>query len=323
MAGHALWYRRFGAPEEVLTLEEHQPSPLAPGILRVAMHAAPINPSDLIPITGAYGHRVRPPLVAGYEGVGTVIAAGSGFEGWLGRRVLPLRSGGTWASVIDCDGALAVPVPDDIDDTVAARAYINPVAALLMLKGWPVAGRRVLLTAAGSNCAALLAHWARGAGARSVTGICRSPTHADRLQALGVGVLLADTDAEAVRTAASRANVVFDAVGGSLADAIMAAMPQDSAFVGYGLLSERAVTPGASGPALQRFHVRDHLARLSTDGWHGLFDEIWPLLRQTTLPSTRSFPLADWQSALAFFRTAGRQEKPLLLMRRGDRCYST
>ncbi|MGR6431501.1 zinc-dependent alcohol dehydrogenase family protein [Rhizobium sp. PAMB 3174] len=314
MDGDALWYRRFGAPEEVLTLEAHEPGPLAPGVLRVAMHAAPVNPSDLIPITGAYGHRVRPPLIAGYEGVGTVIAAGNVSGGWLGRRVLPLRSGGTWASFVDCDAALAVPVPDDIDDTIAARAYINPVAALLMLKGWPVAGRRILLTAAGSSCAALLAQWALAAGANTVTGICRSRIHDDRLRALGVDVL-ADTDAEAIRSAASRADVVFDAVGGSLANGIMAAMPQDSAFVGYGLLSERPVTPGASGPALQRFHVRDHLARLSTDGWHGLFDEIWPLLRRTTTPPTRSFPLADWQSALAFFRTACRQEKPLLLMR--------
>jgi NADPH:quinone reductase-like Zn-dependent oxidoreductase len=315
MAGHALWYRRFGAPKEVLALEAHEPGPLASGMLRVAMHAAPVNPSDLIPITGAYGHRVHPPLVAGYEGVGTVIAAGSNHhEGWLGRRVLPLRSGGTWASFVDCDAALAVPVPDDIDDTVAARAYINPVAALLMLKGWPVTGRRVLLTAAGSNCAALLAQWALGAGARSVTGICRSRMHEDRLRALDMTVL-PDTDLAAIRFEAARADIVFDAVGGSLADAIMAAMPPGSAFVGYGLLSERPVTPGASGPALQRFHVRDHLARLSTDGWHELFDEIWPLLRRTTLPPLRGFALADCQAALAFFRTAGRQEKPLLLMR--------
>ncbi|MGR6466239.1 zinc-dependent alcohol dehydrogenase family protein [Rhizobium sp. PAMB 3182] len=314
MARDALWYRRFGAPEEVLTLEAHEPGPLAPGMLRVAMHAAPVNPSDLIPITGAYGHRVRPPLVAGYEGVGTVTEAGSGYEDWLGRHVLPLRSGGTWASFVDCDAAVAVPVPDDIDDTIAARAYINPVAALLMLKGWPVAGRRILLTAAGSNCAALLAEWALGAGANTVIGICRSRMHDDRLRGLDMTVL-PDTDLAAIRSEAARADIVFDAVGGPLADSIMAAMPQDSAFVGYGLLSERPVTPGASGPALQRFHVRDHLARLSTDEWRGLFDEIWPLLRRTTLPPARSFALADWQSALALFRTAGRQEKPLLLMR--------
>jgi NADPH:quinone reductase-like Zn-dependent oxidoreductase len=322
MDSQALWYRRFGAPEEVLTLEALEAAPLAPGMLRVAMHAAPINPSDLIPITGAYGHRVRPPLIAGYEGVGTVIAAGSGSEGWLSRRVLPLRSGGTWASVIDCESALAVPVPDDIDDMVAARAYINPVAALLMLKGWPVAGRRILLTAAGSSCAALLAQWALAAGATSVTGICRSRTHDDRLHALGVTVL-PDTDLAAIRSATARADIVFDAVGGPLADTIIAAMQRSSAFVGYGLLSERPVTPNPSGPAQQRFHVRDHLARLSTDGWHGLFDEIWPLLRQTTLPPTKVFPLVGWRAALALFRTAGRQEKPLLILRRDDRPYST
>ncbi|MCM2294253.1 hypothetical protein NAC44_18150 [Allorhizobium sp. BGMRC 0089] len=37
--------------------------------MRVRMLASGINPSDLIPITGAYGHRITPPMMAGYEGV--------------------------------------------------------------------------------------------------------------------------------------------------------------------------------------------------------------------------------------------------------------
>jgi hypothetical protein len=35
-------------------------------------------------------------------------------------------------SQFDCPAAFTVPVPDDISDTLAARAYINPLAALLM-----------------------------------------------------------------------------------------------------------------------------------------------------------------------------------------------
>ena len=152
----ALWYRAFGTPEAVLRMERHALSPLLPGKLRVRMLAAPINPSDLIPMTGAYRHRVVPPLVAGYEGVGRVIAAPD-FPDWVGRRVLPLRASGTWQTVLDCTPDWLVPVPDEIDDVTAARAYINPLAALLMLQRFPVAGRRIVLSAARSGCARLLA----------------------------------------------------------------------------------------------------------------------------------------------------------------------
>ncbi|MCP5634948.1 alcohol dehydrogenase, partial [Klebsiella pneumoniae] len=75
----------------------------------------------------------------------------------------------------------AVPVPDDVDSLLAARAYINPLAAQMMLDRYPPVGKTVLLTAAGSDCAVLLGQWARQAGAEAVYGIHRSPVHAQRL----------------------------------------------------------------------------------------------------------------------------------------------
>ena len=49
----------------------------------------------------------------------------------IGKRVLPLRGSDTWQRYVDCDPETAVPVPDDIPGTLAARAYINPLSALL------------------------------------------------------------------------------------------------------------------------------------------------------------------------------------------------
>lgn len=43
----------------------------------VRMLARPINPSDLIPIRGAYSHRIILPTIPGYEGVGVVEDVGS------------------------------------------------------------------------------------------------------------------------------------------------------------------------------------------------------------------------------------------------------
>ena len=149
MRRHALIYRSFGAPLETLEMEASDVSGLREDKLWVRMLCAPVNPSDLIPITGAYSHRIKLPAVAGYEGIGVVIDAPPEYSNLIGKRVLPLRGDGTWQTIVECDPALAVPVPDTISDAIAARAYINPLAALTMLETWPVEGRRVLLTGAG------------------------------------------------------------------------------------------------------------------------------------------------------------------------------
>lgn len=75
-----------------------------------------------------------------------------------------------------------MPVPPAVDDLLAARGYINPLTAMLMLKRWPVAGKHLVLTAASSSCASLLGQWALAMGARSVSGIIRSPQHRARLE---------------------------------------------------------------------------------------------------------------------------------------------
>ena len=193
MFNDAIVYDRYGPPAAVLTLKRLPLAPLAGGRVRVRMRFAPVNPSDLIPVTGAYRHRTRLPAVAGYEGLGEVVAAPYGSRLAAGQRVLPLRGGGTWQRFIDLDETWLVPVPPAVDDLLAARGYINPLTAMLMLKRWPVAGKHLVLTAASSSCASLLGQWALAMGARSVSGIIRSPQHRARLEQAGIYPIL-DTD---------------------------------------------------------------------------------------------------------------------------------
>lgn len=314
----ALWYRRFGAPIDVLTLETSEIGVRPPGAVRVRMIAAPINPSDLIPITGAYSHRVRPPLVAGYEGVGEVVESDETSALRVGARVLPLRGPGTWRRYVDCDPAWLVDVPEDVENSVAARAFINPLAALLMLETWPVEGRRVLLTAGGSSCARLLGLWALDAGAREVVAVYRSRAHAASLAELGF-VPLAMTETNAIAAAATRSDLVFDAVGGALAETLLAAIPAASDFVSYGLLSGESFRPTRSGPSPQRFHLRDRLEKVEPTESRSWFRRLWPKLRRTPLPDARLYPLPDWRSAISSFNEPGRRFKPMLDLDRGDR----
>lgn len=313
MMNLALWYRRFGEPESVLSAEASAPALRKPGDLRVRMLFSPVNASDLIPITGAYRHRTPLPAVAGYEGVGIVEQAPESFAHLLGKRVLPLRGQGTWQRVVDCPAEYAIPVPDDIDSRLAARAYINPLAAQMMLTRYSPQGKQVLLTAAGSDCGILLGQWARLAGAAAVYGIHRSPVHAERLARMGIAPI-AQNDRQAVRAAAARADVVYDATGGTLAETILSTMPEPGIYICYGLLSGQTFRQQRALPRVEWFHIRNYLDALSVEAWQSAFHHIWPALRASQHGDATVYPLTEWQRALGAYREAGRVSKPMLSM---------
>ena len=68
-----LVYRLFGSPLDCLRLEKRSLDDLSTGLIRAEMSLSPINPSDLIAVSGACSHRTHLPLIAGYEGVGRVV----------------------------------------------------------------------------------------------------------------------------------------------------------------------------------------------------------------------------------------------------------
>lgn len=311
MNNSALWFREFGQPEQVLNPEDAPLAARATGKLRVQMRYAPVNPSDLIPVTGAYRHRVVPPRVAGYEGVGVVAEADD--PALTGLRVLPLRGEGTWQRWLDCDPQWAVPVPDSISDILAARGYINPLAAYVMLRKWQVQGKTVLLTAATSSCAGLLAQWAKVQGAKAVIGVCRSDNQTAALEQDGI-IPVSIHDKSGLRFAAQQAEIVFDAVGGELATALLQRMRPGTDFISYGLLSGQLYQMMGAGVHPQRFHLRDTLAVATPADWQQWFTELWDLLAASRLPEVSLFPFENWRAALEAFAVPGRQCKPMLVM---------
>lgn len=153
----------------------------------VRMSASPINPSDLIPIHGAYKHRIQLPAVPGYEGVGVVEQVGSSTHAsLLGRRVLPLRGEGTWQAYVTTKAQYAIPVPDAIDDDTASQMYINPVTAWLICSDeLKLTNEDVLLVnACGSAIGRLFAQIARLLGFKLIV-VVRNHAHADQLYSLG------------------------------------------------------------------------------------------------------------------------------------------
>lgn len=303
-------YRTFGSPQSTLEMLDRELPPRTPGFFRVKVLHVPVNPSDLIPITGAYAHRISLPAVAGYEGVGQVIEAPDGFSHMVGRRVLPLRGEGTWQTHVDCPAHHAVEVPDTVPDLIAARAYINPLAAATMLRLWPVRDKVVLLSGAGSSCTEHLGRWAISQGAKRVMGIYRSEIRKDRLHGLGIEPI-STSDLNTISQASVLADVVFDSLGGDIARFILERMRGGTDFVAYGLLTGKPVMIDAGIRAsYHRFHMRDHFSVLAGQGMQAAFAKIWPLLAEAPPSNPRIFPAWEWRQALAEAERPGGQ-KPI------------
>src|SRR5215472_16136025 len=77
-----------GKPGSLTVAEVPVPQP-GPGEVLVRVAASPVNPSDLMFITGNYGFKKPLPATPGFEGSGTVVETGSGLMARFmkGRRV--------------------------------------------------------------------------------------------------------------------------------------------------------------------------------------------------------------------------------------------
>ena len=69
--------RAFGDPRHVIGLEDVERIAPGPGEVEIRIRRAAINPSDLIPVTGAYRSRTTLPFVPGFEGVGEIVRIGT------------------------------------------------------------------------------------------------------------------------------------------------------------------------------------------------------------------------------------------------------
>ncbi len=152
MENESLLYTEFGQPSAVVQLVRSEPQPLQADEVRIAISHVSVNPSDLIPITGAYAHRTPLPAVVGYEGVGTIVEVGSSeFKELIVQRALPL-DGGTWQRYVVSKREQLILVPNSLPDELACQMYINPLTAWVLCMEWMSLspGETLLVNAANS-----------------------------------------------------------------------------------------------------------------------------------------------------------------------------
>lgn len=232
--------RAFGDPRQVIGLEEVERSTPGPGEVEIRIRRAAINPSDLIPVTGAYRSRTTLPFVPGFEGVGEIVGLGEGVTGLApGQRVLPIGASGLWQDYLVRPADRCFAVPDDLSNDQAAMAYVNPLTAFRLVDAvqahfGSVRGQHIGVTAAASAIGKMLLVLLAEAGFQPVA-LVRSAATATRLKESFSG--------DIVMQASPSLDAVLDAVGGEPGNALFREIRPGGAFIQYGALSGLQLDP--------------------------------------------------------------------------------
>ncbi|MFD7669187.1 alcohol dehydrogenase catalytic domain-containing protein [Streptomyces sp. NPDC059788] len=138
----AIGVHDFGGPEALQALELPEPQ-AGPGEVRIRVHAAAVNPTDVMLRTGGHAVRMpdrRPPFVPGMDAAGVIDQVGPGTDGRLamGQRVVAMvlftgPHGGAYAEQVVVPAASVVPAPAGADFAAASTLLMNAMTALLAL----------------------------------------------------------------------------------------------------------------------------------------------------------------------------------------------
>lgn len=243
LAGTAMAIDRHGGAEELHPVAVSAPPP-GSGQVRLRQTAIGVNFIDIYCRTG-YFDLLKPPGIPGMEAAGRVEDVGPGVRHLApGMRVAyACPPVGAYASVRTMDAALVVPLPDHVDDEMAAAGLLKGVTAEFLLhRVHPVAaGETVLVYAPAGGVGRLLCQWAAHLGA-TVIGATSSEEKARVARAAGAHhvVLPGPQSLEAqVRalTGGRGADVIFDAVGRDSFAHSVAALADCGHLVSYGQAS--------------------------------------------------------------------------------------
>lgn len=247
-------YEAFGNPADVLKVVEEPSAPLEEGQVRVEVLRAPINPSDLIQISGNYG--VKPPLpaVAGNEGLGRIIE-GPG----EGQLVLLPAGQGNWVTEMICDPRTCVPMPEgDLDQL--SMLLVNPATAALLLSEYVdlKEGDWVIQSAANSAVGGYLVQLCKARGVNLVNVVRRESAIAG-LKELGAEIVLVDGPdlAKEVKAATgAKMKLAVDAVAGKTAGRLADTLAHGGTLVNYGGMSDEDSALGAAALIFNNVTVR-------------------------------------------------------------------
>ncbi|MCX6234754.1 MAG: zinc-binding dehydrogenase [Bacteroidetes bacterium] len=225
--------------------------PLKDDEVLVKISAAPCNPSDIAFVRGMYNIRKPLPVVSGFEGAGSVVAAGKSSEArnLLGKRVCCFTQDdgdGTWAEYFITKPDKCIAVHDDLDILQAACLAINPFTAYALVDTAVRYGSEAVInTAAAGQIGRFVRALARDKNI-TLINIVRQDNHLEMLKNEGENYVLnirSEQFEDQLKELAHelKATTAFDALGGESTARILQAMPNASQLILYGGLANQYI----------------------------------------------------------------------------------
>jgi NADPH2:quinone reductase len=228
--------KEYGGPESLVVEAVAIPEP-GPGQVRIAVRAAGVNYVDGLLAAGRYQVKIPPPFVPGSELAGVVDALGDGVESVnVGDRVFATLGTGAFAEFVLANAQAVLPIAESLDFGRAASFHQSYCTAWFAFtrRTRIDAGEWVLVTGAGGGIGLAAVDTARALGGRV---IAVASSEEKRALALSMGAEAAiDSSNEDVKvrarelTGGTGVDVVYDAVGGDVAEAALRALRFDGRF---------------------------------------------------------------------------------------------
>jgi len=324
----AQYERRGPVPQDVIHAVEFEKPMLEAGQALVEVVAAPINPADVLTLTGEYGQLPPLPALGGREGVGRVAELGPGTHGVeVGQLVLLPVGYGTWATHVVAEAGRLTALPNDADPLQLSMMTINPPTAALLLSEYVTLGTRdwVLQNVANSAVGLYLVQLARDRGYRTVNVVRRADAAAVVRETGGDVVIVDGPDlarevAEATDGAEIRLGI--DAVGGIATGRLAGCLCVGATLVSYGRMSGDAsvIQPEAfifRDLTIRGFWLVNWFRRTPESERRALIGELAGLITAGKLhaPIHATYDVSEIKEAVAAAASGGRSGKILIVPR--------
>ncbi|HHL32131.1 MAG TPA: alcohol dehydrogenase [Oceanospirillales bacterium] len=326
----AQYKTRGPIPQDVIEAVAFDKPELKDGQVLLEMLAAPINPSDVLTLTGQYGILPPLPAIGGNEGVARVIEHGPNVsDPDIGQTVLIPIGLGSWSTHIVADAKTLISLPNGVDPIQLSMITINPPTASLMLSEFVdlQQGDWVIQNAANSGVGSYLIKLAKLRGLKTVNVVRRASLIQPLLDA-GADVVLVDgivdglSLAQRVQAATDSAAIKLgiDAVGGSATDRLGATLAEGATLVNYGAMSGEACSLAPTVIIFKDITVRGFwlakwFRRASPEQQKEIFASIIGLIATGKLsaPIHATYPVKDIKQAVAVAASGQRNGKVVLV----------
>ena len=239
----ALVCEAYGPPES-LQLKDIDKPPVGAGQVRVAIKSAAINFPDVLVIAGQYQVKTPPPFVPGSEASGTVESVGDGVSQFsVGDEVIVVPTGGAFAEYCVADQHFVMPKPKALDFSAAAGFTITYGTSYHALADCAAlqAGETLLVLGAAGGVGIAAVEIAKTMGAKVIAAASSDEKLAFAKQA-GADEVINYTNQplkETVKelTGGQGADVVYDPVGGELAQQALKALAWHGRYLVIGFAS--------------------------------------------------------------------------------------